>query len=171
MADTKENEKTSQPKGSGAKNAKPDYSARPQRPITLKRGVRTPPVLKKEAPPKKQTKPKKRLSSTVTEKKAKKTGGTSTANQWILRGISPATKNIALTAAKQEGIKVSDWLESVIIKSTQPYNQALRTSTEEAHLSTTLKSIDERLQRLEQQKGFWARFWDQFMEQSKQKDK
>ncbi|MCU7811730.1 MAG: hypothetical protein KZQ77_10910 [Candidatus Thiodiazotropha sp. (ex Notomyrtea botanica)] len=169
MADIKENKKTSQPRGSGGKKVTPDYAARPQRPITLKSGVRTPPVLKKEAPSKKQAKPKKRSSSTATEKKAKKAGGTSTANQWILRGISPATKNIALTAAKQEGIKVSEWLENVIDKSTQPDQQAMRTSPEETHLLTTLKSIDERLQRLEQQKGFWARFWDQFMEQSKQK--
>lgn len=85
-----------------------------------------------------------------------------------MRGISPKAKKIALAAAKQKNITVNEWLESVILQSTQPEQQADNRAVENS-LSVSLKSIDERLERLEQQKGFWARFWDQFMEQTKKK--
>ncbi|MCU7916177.1 MAG: hypothetical protein KZQ65_09860 [Candidatus Thiodiazotropha sp. (ex Gloverina cf. vestifex)] len=167
MTESNEKKRTPPPQGNSVKDSKRDYSSKPQKPITLKSGVRTPTALKRGAP-KTQKKPKRTSVPSSTKNLTKKKTTPNSRSQGVLRGISPKAKKIALAAAKQKNITVNEWLESVILQSTQPEQQADNRAVENS-LSVSLKSIDERLERLEQQKGFWARFWDQFMEQTKKK--
>ncbi|MCU7844345.1 MAG: hypothetical protein KZQ93_10955 [Candidatus Thiodiazotropha sp. (ex Monitilora ramsayi)] len=153
------------------KSPKKDYSSLPQKPIKLKKDVDVPTALRRNStkPPSKKARdkslptPKKPRKPTTDKSRARN------ANQWTLRGISAEAKAIAMNAATQEDIKVSEWLERLIMQSVQPQQKEGIGITED-ELSATLHSIDTRLERLEQQKGFWARFWDQFMDQSKKKD-
>ena len=145
------------------KQPRKDYSALPQKPITLKREVSTSPALKKREPP------SKRKAGTRTEPIPKpksvkaKRPATPPPSPWAQLDLSPKANAAALSAAQQEGITLSEWLEQVILQHTAEQAPA-QPAEVESELAESLKSIDERLGRLENQRGFWLRFWDRFME-------
>lgn len=141
-----------------------DYSSLPQKPITLKREVKASPALKR-AEQKNKTKRK-----TVTKKesiprpKSAKAKQPPPANPWALLGVSPEAEAMATSAAQRDGVTVGEWLEQVILQHTSEA-QPPAPAEIESGLAESLKSIDERLGRLENHRGFWIRFWDRFMEQ------
>lgn len=142
------------------KQPKKDYSTLPQKPITLKSRVDSPPVLKRA---KKKAKPKSRATpNPVARPKPVNKKPPPSGNPWTLPGVSQEARDAAEAAAVQEGLKLSEWLEKLILQSIR---SADAQSEVETKLAQSLKSIDERLDRIENQKGFWIRFWDRFMEQ------
>jgi hypothetical protein len=161
--------------------AKPkrDYSSLPQRPIKLKKGVDLPEALKQEpAKPKAKPAPKRKVKKTEripTPKKKRRQNNqpieTQATNEWAINDLSDEAKRIATDAAAREELSTNEWLERLIRQSTaETPPQADKPKTSDDTLSAALHSIDQRLVHLEHQKGFWARFWDQFMEQSKNRD-
>ncbi|MEJ2452535.1 MAG: hypothetical protein P8103_00055 [Candidatus Thiodiazotropha sp.] len=52
------------------------------------------------------------------------------------------------------------WLEQLIMESQQHEAPVIETDT----IANSLQMIEQRLARLEDQRGFWSRFWEQFME-------
>jgi hypothetical protein len=142
------------------RQSRKDYSVLPQKPITLKHEIKTPPALKKSTHKRKAgTKPK-----STPKPKVAKASGPSPADQWTLRGISQEAREAASAAAEREGLEVGKWIERQILERAEPENTQQFVKLDEALLES-LQSIDERLDRLENQKGFWIRFWDRFMEQ------
>ena len=170
MTNTKKTDEAAvQPPDQPPKEPSQDYASLPQKPIKLKKDLNPPPARKrgpsgKKAQPKKESIPVPRRKTTV-----KKKTNANKSTQWTLNGISPESKALATHAAELENMNVSEWLEKVIHQATQPPSDQ-PTSIDAEMLTTTLKSIQERLDRIEQQKGFWGRFWDQFMDQSKTKN-
>jgi hypothetical protein len=173
--------KTDAEKPSDTPPVKPkrDYSSLPQRPIKLKKGVDLPDALKQEpAKPKAKPAPKrkaKKAERIPTPKKKRKQNNqpkeSPAATEWTINDLSDEAKRIAIEAATQEGLSTNEWLERLIRQSTEePPQKADKPAASEEKLSAALQSIDQRLVHLEKQKGFWARFWDQFMEQSKEKE-
>jgi len=143
------------------KQPRMDYTTLPQKPITLKHEVQSPAVLK-QAAKKTKRRPHTRSNPTDTSKTVKKKTPHAV-NQWDLNGISPEAREKALAAAAKAGINLDAWIERLILQGESSANIA--SDEKETAISESLKSIDERLDRLENQRGFWVRFWDRFMEQ------
>ncbi len=165
--------------GSPPKSPKRDYSSLPQRPIKLKKGVDLPNALKQEpAKPKAKPAPKRRVKKAEripTPKKKRKPNNppeeSPALSEWTINDLSDEVKRIATEAAAKEALSTNEWLERLIRQSTEETPQkADEPAAGEDNLSAALQSIDQRLVHLEKQKGFWGRFWDQFMEQSKEKE-
>lgn len=135
-----------------------DYSSMPQRPIKLKAGVDIPPALKGSNA--KKTAVKKRSTPPVSKKK--NTKKTEAKSEQHLSGLSKQAHKLAETAAKKEGLSVTDWIEKVVVDATQtPLSE---TPSELESIRQTLQQINERLWYLENRKGFWRRFWEQYVE-------
>lgn len=172
--------KTDAEKPSDTPQVKPkrDYSSLPQRPIKLKQGVDLPDALKQEpAKPKARPAPKrkaKKAERIPTPKKKPRQNNQSKERpavaKWTINDLSDEAKRIATQAAAEEGISPNEWLERLIRQSIETPQQSQEPPASGDNLSAALHSIDQRLVHLEKQKGFWARFWDQFMEQSKNRD-
>jgi len=145
---------------SGRKSAKSvphkiqDYSELPQKPITLKKGigglagparkiVRSP---LSGSLPSKPARPKKKP---VVRKK------TSVGGQWTLSGISKSARDTATIAAREEGVKVGEWLERLIRQETVTKPSA--EGVDQQFLLDALDDIRQRLNRIEQQRGLVAR--------------
>lgn len=146
------------------KQPRKDYSVLPQKPITLKREISTSPSLKGSTHKPKRKAGSKPASVPKPKSPKPKTKRASTANQWTLRGVSKAARDAASAAAQSEGIELGRWLERVILEHVAP-NKAEQPDKADEALLESLQSIDERLDRLENHRGFWVRFWDRFMEQ------
>jgi hypothetical protein len=134
-----------------------DYSSLPQKPIKLKSDVTLPPALKqnpgksataKQAIPKPARKAKRKPSTQAPKK--------------TLDGVSPQVREIALAAAAEQGLELTDWLEQLILNSQQA--PEMQKQTGHGEIMQSLQMIERRLQRIEHQRGFWSRFWEQFME-------
>ena len=136
-----------------------DYSSLPQKPIKLKSEVTLPPVLKRakgeQAAPRTPEK-----SRPATAKRAKRPPTPAAAR--VLEGLSAQAKEAATAAAAKEGLELTVWLERLIMAHAQHQDQDHTRTL--ANIDKSLETIDERLGRLEDQRGFWSRFWDQFME-------
>lgn len=65
---------------------------------------------------------------------------------------------MAVAAAAREGVSPATWLENLIRQTAHERPQAF------GDLVASLQRIEQRLSRLEDQRGFWSRFWEQFME-------
>ncbi|MES9835803.1 MAG: hypothetical protein AB2637_05530 [Candidatus Thiodiazotropha sp.] len=148
-----------------------DYTNLPQRPITLK-------PLKKKRPLPTPKKASVKSKSAVTRKKRaapKKSlprARKQAAGQWLLKGISEETKQYALEEAGRRGVTIGEWIEQLIINHRQPVAADTEAAGEidlpqsQEELSETLHAIEERLDRIEERRGFWSRFWDQVMKQA-----
>ena len=135
-----------------------DYSSMPQRPIKLKTGVDIPPALKGAST--KKTADKKRTTPPVSKKKrAKKAAEKS---EQPLSGLSRQAHEIADAAARKAGLSVTDWVEKVIVDTTQ--DTSTEAPPELESIRQELQQINERLWYLENRKGFWRRFWEQYVE-------
>jgi hypothetical protein len=143
-------------KHSPKKTPHKDYSSLPQKAIKLKSDVTLPPVLKRDAPVPRKEKTKSPAPAKKTNiRKSSRPGDP-------VDGISLQAREIALAGAAEKGVSLSQWLESLILHA----HQAPPTETSEAfnEIRQSLRMIEQRLERIENQKGFWSRFWDQFME-------
>ncbi|MCU7904624.1 MAG: hypothetical protein KZQ76_02005 [Candidatus Thiodiazotropha sp. (ex Epidulcina cf. delphinae)] len=134
-----------------------DYSTMPQRPITLKGKKKR---KNAQAHPSQTVKTKPTATHKKPPPKATKTNKTRPAQQWSLEKVSAEAKRITQAAADLQGITISEWLEQLIMDNQRPSSQP----TDE-QLSNALHTIEQRLDRIEEQRGFWNRFWDQVMKQ------
>jgi hypothetical protein len=141
-----------------------DYSALPQKPITLKREINAPPALKQPEQKHKTRRETVTQKESIPRPKSAKAKQLPPANPWAQLGISPETEAMAISAAQRDGVTVGEWLEQVILQHTSEAQPPPPAEIENG-LAESLKSIDERLGRLENHRGFWIRFWDRFMEQ------
>jgi hypothetical protein len=136
---------------------KPDYSELPQKPITLKKdiGGLAGPVGKR---PESEESTSDQPSAAATKQTTLKKRG-APAGQWTLRGVSEAARETAAQAAKQEGIKLHEWLERAILQAAAPPSE---TGEPDNHLMETLEDIRNRLERIERENGLLYRFWQRF---------
>ena len=135
-----------------------DYSALPQKPIKLKQGVDLPPALKGSE--NKQRAPAKRTTPPVAKKKRARKSPTKT--EQPQSSLSSQALELAAAAAKEEGLSVDAWIEKLIIERSQ--TPTAEAPSEMASIREALAQINERLWRLESRKGFWRRFWEQYVE-------
>jgi len=136
---------------------KQDYSELVQKPITLKKDIgglvrpgekRLQPSEVEPAPPpvpvkKKQASAKKRNASTSV--------------QWTLRGVSASAKEVAVNAASEDGVTLHEWLERAIY---QAASASPGPAEPDRMLLDALEDIRQRLERVEQQSGFFYRIWE-----------
>ncbi|MET0068056.1 MAG: hypothetical protein ABW076_17050 [Candidatus Thiodiazotropha sp.] len=132
-----------------------DYSSVPQKPIKLKDEVSLHPALKgepsetdntrKHTPPPRRSRKKPAAAKPVA----------------LFDGLSPEAREIILNAANTAGLEPLAWLDRFVCESSQIDANVQR--PDNAELMRMLQTMDERLQRLEDQRGFWSRFWEQFM--------
>jgi hypothetical protein len=138
-----------------------DYSSLPQKPIMLKSDVSLPPALKRSTG-------KSRPATQVTPKPVKKAKRKPPSQvPKLLDGVSEQAREAATSAAAEAGMDLTTWLEKLILNSQYPAEERNETGYDEILLS--LQLIEQRLERLENQRGFWSRFWEQFMEPQRRK--
>jgi len=132
---------------------KRNYTELPQKPITLKTGIgglagprRKRPVQATATKPNKPAPVPPRLRPAKRPRKA--------TTQWTLRGISPEAREVALQAAKQEGMPVGQWLDRVISQAVAP---APEPPDRLSRVLETLADIQARLDRIEQGPDWWLR--------------
>jgi hypothetical protein len=136
-----------------------DYSSIPQKPIKLKAGVDLPPVLKRSGA--KAPSAKKEASPPIAKKKKPRKPRTKPSPPET-EAFSEQTWALASSAAKDAGLCVTEWIEKTIIEKTQSPAPASASDLEAIHQA--LQQISERLGQLENRKGFWRRFWEQYVE-------
>jgi hypothetical protein len=134
-----------------------DYASLPQKPIKLKSDVDLPPALKR---PGGKSPAKKRATPPVAKKKSSKKTRAKSAQAEM--ALSLQALEIATAAAKSQGLPVNAWIEKVITEQSQSADAEPAEQLEA--IRQTLQQIDERLWRLENRKGFWRRFWEQYVE-------
>jgi predicted HNH restriction endonuclease len=150
-----------------------DYANLPQRPITLKQAG------KKKSTGKTAKDSTKSKPATKTRKKATKKSAVPRVkkkpiDQWLLKGISKTTMQYAQEEAEHQGLSLEEWIEQLILSYQQSETSEQVDETNEAHIegdleqiAETLYAIEQRLDRIEEQRGFWSRFWEQVMNQTK----
>ncbi len=134
-----------------------DYSSLPQKPIKLKADVDLPPALKRSGS---KSSAKKRTTPPTVKKKS--TGKSRAKRELPLSGLSEQARDLAAAAAENEGLSISDWVEKAIIERSQTPSAGSPSDLEAMRLA--LQQINERLWHLESRKGFWRRFWEQYVE-------
>ncbi|MCU7874272.1 MAG: hypothetical protein KZQ91_16145 [Candidatus Thiodiazotropha sp. (ex Lucinoma borealis)] len=137
-----------------------DYSAMPQKPISLKRKTKKKlaPVIQNAA-----IRPKPSATNKKTAPKAAKAVKKRPPNQWDLKGLPDEAKQAVIEEANQRGMSITDWMEQLIMSSRNLEDKPAPVN--EQQLTNTLHAIEQRLDRIEQQRGFWSRLWDQAMDQ------
>jgi hypothetical protein len=133
-----------------------DYSALPQKPITLKADVDLAPVLKRSS---RKSPIKRAISPPIAKKKRQKKSAVKSSP--ILSEVSEEAREIAISSAERAGIPVNRWLEGVIIATT---NEPSAAPSDVEAILQSLEEIKERLTSIENRKGFWRRFWEQYVE-------
>lgn len=133
------------------KRPKRDYSALPQKPITLKHK-------QKKKPPVKKQKPK----APTAQQKAKPAVKKKIDNPWHLEGMSDDVKAAIVAAAERDGLSIAQYLEQLVLQQhdTATAGQLLQLDTE---IHDRMNAIERRLDRIEEQKGFWGSFWEKVM--------
>ncbi len=143
-----------------------DYSNLPQKPIKLKPDVSLPPVLKRSAGKSRPTSRGKAAESKPSPKKRTPPSPPSPPPA-ATTALSQTALETARGAAAQAGVSLETWIENLILDSARPASArpAERDVNEELlRIRQTLEEISSRLDRIEHQKGFWQRFWNQYME-------
>ncbi|MET0061726.1 MAG: hypothetical protein ABW176_05445, partial [Candidatus Thiodiazotropha endolucinida] len=93
-----------------------DYSALPQRPITLKHSK------KKKSASKTKKSSANKMPSSASKKKAPPKKAVprvkkKPANRWLLKGISETTRQYAQEEANRQGVAIGEWIERLILSS------------------------------------------------------
>jgi hypothetical protein len=173
MADKSSNDQPGNVPKKPHKRPTRDYSTLPQRPITLKQASKKKSVTKKhkhspKAKPTTAQRKKATTKSAIPQMKKKPSG------QWLLKGISESTRQYAQEEAERQGLTLEAWIEQLILSHQQPVVSEQEEETNEAYIEGDLEqiaeslfAIEQRLDRMEEQRGFWSRFWEQVMNQSK----
>ncbi|MCU7881061.1 MAG: hypothetical protein KZQ60_11360 [Candidatus Thiodiazotropha sp. (ex Lucinoma aequizonata)] len=134
-----------------------DYSAMPQKPISLKRKT------KKKLASIIQNAAIRPKPSTTKKKTAAKAVKKRPPNQWDLKELSDEAKQAVIEEANQRDMSITDWIEQLIMTSQNLEDKPAPENKQQ--LINTLHTIEQRLDRIEQQRGFWSRLWDQAMDQ------
>jgi hypothetical protein len=152
-----------------------DYSNLPQKPISLKQ-LGTKKKLnsagKTEAKSGPATKQKKKVMPKKPVPRVKKRHP----DQWPPQGISEEARAYARNQADRQGVSVGEWLERLIIdhrqSATGDRQTPAETDTREPpdEITETLHAIEQRLDRIEERRSFWSRFWDQVMKQAERRE-
>jgi hypothetical protein len=132
------------------KRLKRDYSALPQKPITLKHKKKKPAVKKPQSTPQ------------PPKAKAKASPNKEMENSWHLEGMSDEVKTAIVAGAEREGLSIAQFLEKLVLQqnSSATASQLLQLDTE---LHERMNTLERRLDQIEAQKGFWGSFWDRVM--------
>jgi outer membrane biosynthesis protein TonB len=132
------------------KRPKRDYSALPQKPITLKHKKKKPTVKKPQSSPQ----PAKTKAKSSPKKKMD--------NSWHLEGMSDEVKTAIVARAEREGLSIAQFLEKLVLQqdSSATASQLLQLDTE---LHDRMNALERRLDQIEKQRGFWGSFWDKVM--------
>ncbi|MBT3092778.1 MAG: hypothetical protein KME58_07765 [Candidatus Thiodiazotropha sp. (ex Lucina pensylvanica)] len=149
-----------------------DYSALPQRPITLKHSK------KKKSASKTIKSSANKMPSSASKKKAPPKKAVprvkkKPANRWLLKGISETTRQYAQEEANRQGVAIGEWIERLILSSqrsatgSQQVPDESQTDDQQEEIAEALHAIEQRLDKIEEQKGFWRQFWEQVKEQAK----
>jgi hypothetical protein len=146
-----------------------DYSNLPQRPITLKHAVKrksSGKTTKNRSGTQRPTSPRKKTTPQVKQQPS---------DQWLLKGISDSLRQHAREEAERQGLSLEAWLTRLILNHLEPVNNEQDDKISDAYtvadleqIAESLHAIEQRLERIEEQRGFWSRFWEQVMNQSKQ---
>ncbi|MES9969692.1 MAG: hypothetical protein ABW092_06625 [Candidatus Thiodiazotropha sp.] len=172
MADKRSSDKSQSIPKKPPKRPSRDYANLPQRPITLKKARKKTSVKKKKQPEIKARHapaPKKKVTAKKTIPRVKK----QSLNQWLLKGVSEETKQYALDEANHQGVTIGEWIEQLILDYQESeydqQNEPVETDIpqQQDEIVAALYAIEQRLDRIEDQRGFWARFWEQVMKQDK----
>ncbi|MEN8166139.1 MAG: hypothetical protein ABFR65_01520 [Pseudomonadota bacterium] len=102
----------------------------------------------------KAVKPKKRVPA-----KRKRAAG----DQWILRGVSISARDAATKAARAEGVKLGEWLDRIILRTTIAPAESGETQQQ---VLEALQDIQNRLERIEYHRGFLSRLWEKLKSRS-----
>ena len=146
MADTEQRADT---------KAKPDYSELPQKPITLKKdigGLAGPGRKRQQAEGVASAAP----PANTVKKKASVKKRREVSTQWTLRGVSKSARELATNTAREEGLKLHEWIEGAI------YQAATASPTDretDQEVLDALQDIRRQLERIEQQSGLLYRMW------------
>ncbi|MET0002212.1 MAG: hypothetical protein ABW087_01150 [Candidatus Thiodiazotropha sp.] len=176
MTDKRSSDKSGKTPKKPPKRPARDYSTLPPRPITLKHRNK-----KKSASNTKKSSANK-MPSTASRKKPPSKKAVprvkkKPANQWLLKGISDTTRQYAQEEADRQGVPIEKWIEQLILShqrsaaSSQHAPYESHTDDEREEITETLHAIEQRLDKIEEQKGFWRRFWEQVKEQAKPPEK
>jgi hypothetical protein len=125
-----------------------DYSALPQKPISLKH--------KKKKPMPKGSKIKQKKDKTSAEKNAP--------DSWNLEQLPNEVKTAIVAGAESNGLTIPQYLQYLVLHQEDKPTPA-QTVTDKLILDR-IEAIEERLKQVEQQRGFWSRFWEQVMNDS-----
>ncbi|MBW9271936.1 MAG: hypothetical protein K1566_20030, partial [Candidatus Thiodiazotropha sp. (ex. Lucinisca nassula)] len=127
-----------------------DYSALPQKPITLKHKQ------------KKATVKKQKPAAQPPQQKAKSTAKKKAQNPWHLEAISDQAKATIVAEADRQGLSITAYLEQLVMQQhdTASTGQLLQLDTE---IHDRMNALERRLDRIEEQRGFWGSFWDRVM--------
>ena len=148
--------------------SKPDYSDLPQKPITLKKGIGglARPLGRQRGREEKQI-PIPTPIPTPEKQPAVKKSTATTGGQWTLRGVSPEAREIAMKTAREEGVKLHEWIEQAIYHAASPAPENQISTQENQNdrvIMEAFQEIRERLERIEEQSGFVYRFWQRLKE-------
>ena len=124
-----------------------DYSSRPQRPITLKQREKKPAPAQHKPPSKS---PQRKSRSSTKEKSP---------NPWHLEVLSEKAKATIVAGADRDGVSIAEYLEQLVLhQTTEP--PPTRPHELDAQIVNRIFALEQRLERLEEQRGFWGSFWD-----------
>ncbi|MES9862240.1 MAG: hypothetical protein ABW157_07855 [Candidatus Thiodiazotropha sp. LLP2] len=132
------------------KRPKRDYSAMPQKPITLKHIEKKPVRTKQKTVSQEQQ----RASKPTPRKKA--------TNPWHLEGMSDEAKATITAGAESEGLTIAQYLEQMVMQRDREVTPA-QVQTPDAETLARINAIEQRLDLIEEQRGFWGSFWDRVM--------
>lgn len=138
--------------GRPLKGPLPKYADKPQRAITLKSDIG-----QTDIPTETVTRQQ------VTARKSPNTPKpktTQSPRHWTLRGVSDEARNIATQKAEEQGLKVSEWLEQLILEENH-LPKEMEVSGDQ--LQEALEDIRIRLERIEQQRGYFSRLWERLI--------
>ncbi|MES9993097.1 MAG: hypothetical protein ABW098_14155 [Candidatus Thiodiazotropha sp.] len=146
-----------------------DFANLPQKPITLKQKKKPLPTPKKARV---KSKPAIKQKKKAVPKRSLPQVKKQSADQWLVKGISEEAKQFARDEADRQGVTIGEWIEQLIVNHQQAATRVAQTSNEnempqpQEEINDALHAIEERLDRIEERRGFWSRFWDQVMQQA-----
>ncbi|MEW8382524.1 MAG: hypothetical protein AB2704_11785, partial [Candidatus Thiodiazotropha taylori] len=83
-------------------------------------------------------------------------------NPWHMAGMTDDVKAAIVAAAERDGLSIAQYLEQLVLQQhdTATAGQLLQLDTE---IHDRMNAIERRLDRIEEQKGFWGSFWEKVM--------
>jgi hypothetical protein len=127
-----------------------DYSAIPQKPITLKHRKKKPVATKQKA------------AAKEVQQKDIPSPRKNRSNPWHLEGISEEAKAAIVAGAEREGLTIAQYLELMALRQDREA-VPVQSQSSDTEVLNRICAIEQRLDRMEEQRGFWGSFWDKVM--------